>query len=366
MRHYILIQCRKNLKIKICVLIIQILTLGNLQSFGEAPVENSANDPYVVKIYPDGAKIIVRWSELGKALDKGNLHGGAPKIVSYNPSRDGIPPDSKNLYSTAELGSVSNIYGQGNQEQDRQAIHEPVGSVVSTEEFSPYLINKERRIIIGSNEDYGSLEGFTFRAGIGISYQGDLSTSGTDVGQREVAEVDFSPGIRFDLTPGWNFNEYIRLELSTAFVYNQAHSLTINGETYYASNNFGFSSTGLYQVPIMPQITFSLPVCKEVDLFLGGGFGANFVYGMLLGELPDNTLLTDNINSGSSSSWNYAWQLSAGVDWTVMPGLDVEFSYKLLSTINPTIDAWEGDGASQGPTQTFYNSTAAIGLCWRF
>jgi hypothetical protein len=49
-----------------------------------------------------------------------------------------------------------------------------------------------------------------------------------------------------------------------------------------------------------------------------------------------------------------------------MPGLDLEFSYKLLSTINPTIDAWEGGGATQGPTQTFYNSTAAIGLCWRF
>jgi hypothetical protein len=283
MQNNILIAFYINTKFRIILLISLIPILGNLNSFGETNLEKSTNDPYVLKVYPDGTKVIVRWSDIGKAIDNGESHGGAPKIVTYNATRDDNSADSKNLYSSAKAESdlASNIHGQASQEKPHYKIYEPGSSVVTPENFRPSIINEERRIVAGTNEDYGSLEGFTFRAGIGISYQGDLSTSGTYGGQREVAEFDFSPGLRFDLTPGWNFNEYIRLELSTAFIYNQAHSLTIDGETYYASNNFGFSSTGLYQVPIMPQITFSLPVCKEVDLFLGGGFGANFVYGML-------------------------------------------------------------------------------------
>ena len=53
-------------------------------TFAQENIINSPNDPYVVKVYPDGTKLIVRWSEIGKAIDHGESHGGAPKIVSYN------------------------------------------------------------------------------------------------------------------------------------------------------------------------------------------------------------------------------------------------------------------------------------------
>lgn len=363
--------CLIEIKFKISAIFLFFGVVGSFPplAFAQEKIINSSNDPYVVKIYPDGTKLILRWSEIGKAIDHGENHGGSPKIVSYNMSSD-----EKTALKTSVAGAEVAQPGAEDNKSKKDLFggvatyvpYEPKGFGDEDLGFRPSKIMEERRSDAGFNEDYGSIEGFTFRTAIGISYQGDLSTSGTDDGQREVAELDFSPGLRFDLTPGWNFNEYIRLELSAAFLYNQAHSLTINGETYYASNNFGFSSTGIYQVPIMPQVTFSLPVCKEVDLFIGGGFGANFVYVMLVGELPDNTFLTDNFNSGSSSSWNFAWQLTTGIGWTVMPGLDLEFSYKLLSTINPTIDAWEGGNSSTGPTQTFYNSTASVGLAWRF
>ena len=329
-------------------------------TFAQENIINSPNDPLVVKVYPDGTKLIVRWSEIGKAVDHGEGHGGSPKIILYNTS-----PGEKITTKTNKVGMGLPQMGGVENGSEKHALREGTCVHYEAKTLSNEVL-EQRRSDTGTNEDYGPIEGFTFRTSIGISYQGDLSTTGTHEGQREVAEMDFSPGLRFDLTPGWNFNEYVRLELSTAFIYNQAHSLTINNETYYASNNFGFSSTGFYQVPIMPQVTFSLPVCKEVDLFIGGGFGANFVYGMLVGELPDSTFLNNNLNSGSSSSWNCAWQLTTGVGWTVMPGLDLEFSYKLLSTLNPTIDAWEGANLSQGPTQTFYNSTASVGLAWRF
>ena len=57
-------------------------------TFAQENIINSPNDPYVVKVYPDGTKLIVRWSEIGKAIDHGESHGGAPKIVSYNMASD--------------------------------------------------------------------------------------------------------------------------------------------------------------------------------------------------------------------------------------------------------------------------------------
>ncbi|NBS15186.1 MAG: hypothetical protein EBT57_10380, partial [Verrucomicrobia bacterium] len=39
----------------------------------------------VLKIYPDGTKVETSWSELGKTIDNGEGHGGPPKIVPYSP-----------------------------------------------------------------------------------------------------------------------------------------------------------------------------------------------------------------------------------------------------------------------------------------
>jgi len=42
-----------------------------LVALAEPAVTTSTNDPMVMKIYPDGTKIVVRWSEIGKAVDNG-------------------------------------------------------------------------------------------------------------------------------------------------------------------------------------------------------------------------------------------------------------------------------------------------------
>ena len=317
-------------------------------------IVQSPADPYVMKVYPDGTKLLVRWSEVGKAVDHGEKHGGSPKIVAY---------DSKQVPSgpvpVEDSGSKKNMFGG----VPTYVPYDPGQGYKQADAEGLTAIPSARR---SAESDFGPTEGFVLGLGFGPSFQSNLSTSGVDGGVPETGEVNFAPGIRFDLVPGYNLNSYVRFELSTSFIYNQFHSLRINGETYYASNNFGFSSSGLYQIPIIPSVTFRLPVEKEITLYLGGGFGANFVYGTLLGELPDNTFLNSNLNSGSSSSWNYAWNLTTGIDWNVMPGLDLNFGYKCLSTLNPVIDAWEGGDAVQGPTQTFFNHTASLGLTWKF
>jgi len=351
MQHHILCQ-------KVKVILSIFLVLGVVETRGsenQGPqVMQSPADPYVMKVYPDGTKLLVRWSEIGKAVDHGEKHGGPPKIVAY---------DSKQVPSgpapVENSNSKESMFGGA----PTYVPYDPGLADKQTDTVNLDAIASARRSV---ESDFGPTEGFVLGLGFGPSFQSNLSTTGVDGGVPETGEVNFAPGIRFDLVPGYNLNSYVRFELSTSFIYNQFHSLSINGETYYASNNFGFSSSGLYQIPIIPSVTFRLPVEKEITLYLGGGFGANFVYGTLLGELPDNTFLNSNLNSGSSSSWNYAWNLTTGIDWNVMPGLDLNFGYKCLSTLNPVIDAWEGGDAVQGPTQTFFNHTASLGLTWRF
>ena len=53
-----------------CITVILALAAQTL-ALAEQSVATSTNDPMVMKIYPDGTKIIVRWSEIGKAVDNG-------------------------------------------------------------------------------------------------------------------------------------------------------------------------------------------------------------------------------------------------------------------------------------------------------
>jgi len=73
------------------IIVILALTAPTVV-LAEPSVTKSTNDPMVMKIYPDGTKVAVRWSEIGKAVDNGEKHGGSPRIIAYDPGKDGIVP----------------------------------------------------------------------------------------------------------------------------------------------------------------------------------------------------------------------------------------------------------------------------------
>ena len=58
------------------------------------PEDNAVRgtDVKVLKIYPDGTKVEARWSDLGKSIDLGEGHGGSPKIVPYAPGGPSTSP----------------------------------------------------------------------------------------------------------------------------------------------------------------------------------------------------------------------------------------------------------------------------------
>ena len=314
------------------ITIIAILTtaVGSVQAADPA-VTASTNDPMVMKIYPDGTKVVVRWSEIGKAVDNGERHGGSPRIIAYDPGKEGIVP----------IGQAT----------PAQPASEPVSSRLPT---SSSLVAPESTKGIEASpapmsdtESYGPEEGFVLRSAVGASFQQALSGRSGD--GRTYNNFVFQPGIRFDLEPGYNVTDWFRVGLESSFIYNQVHSLNFNNEALYnGSSNLG--NGAFYQVPVIANVTFTYPNEGPIRGYLGGGIGS--AWDILQGSV-------NPLEAYTSYQWNFVWEVTAGFTYNVMPGLDLDIAYKLLSTPNPN---FQGGGHYQAS----FNHTAEIGLAYRF
>jgi len=57
-------------------------------------------DVKVLKVYPDGTKVETKWSDLGKTIDQGTEHGGPPRIIPYAPGAAPASPGMMRPVST--------------------------------------------------------------------------------------------------------------------------------------------------------------------------------------------------------------------------------------------------------------------------
>ena len=317
-------------KYVITLISILAMAVGSVHA-ADPSVTTSTNDPMVMKIYPDGTKVVARWSEIGKAVDNGEKHGGSPRIIAYDPGKEGIVP----------IGQAA----------PAQPASEPVSSRLPT---SSSVVAPESTKSIESTpapmsdtESYGPEEGFVLRSAVGASFQQPLS--GRSGSGRTYDKFIFQPGIRFDLEPGYNVNDWFRAGLETSFIYNQLHSVSTGGSMLYnGAKNLG--NGGFYQVPVLANVTFTYPSDGPIRGYLGGGIG---------GAWDILQASSDPRGAYTSYHWNFVWEVTAGFTYNVMPGLDLDIAYKLLSTPNPNFDG-------QGHYQASFNHTAEIGLAYRF
>ena len=194
---------------------------------GEPSVTSSTNDPMVMKIYPDGTKVVVRWSELGKAVDNGDKHGGAPRIIAYDPGKDGIVPFGQPAAKVSTPSSTPTPMP-------------PSTSVVTPE--SSKTVNSTPSPM-SDTDDYGPMEGFGFRSNVGVAFQQSQSLRVLVDGASVYNSITFQPGIRFDIEPFYNVTDWFSVGVETAFIYNQIHSIETDGDTVYSGGStFGNGS----------------------------------------------------------------------------------------------------------------------------
>jgi opacity protein-like surface antigen len=300
----------------------------------EPAVTTSTNDPMVMKIYPDGTKVVVRWSELGKAVDNGEKHGGAPRIIAYDPGKDGIVPIGQ---PAAKISTPSST----------PTPMPPSTSVVTPE--SSKTVNSTPSPM-SDTDDYGPMEGFGLRTDVGVAFQQSLS--GRESG--DYFTTTFQPGIRFDIEPFYNVTDWFSIGVQTAFIHNTVQSVSTNGDTVYRGNP-DLGNGDLYQVPILLNTRFQFPTEGPIRWFLGGGVGGNWNFASVATQ-HDNGEPYD----ATSFQWNYAFELSTGVCYTICPGFDLNASFKTLCTPNPLGEA------QNGQMKASYNYAAEVGLAWRF
>jgi len=307
--------------------------LAPSMGLAETAVTKSTNDPMVMKIYPDGTKVVVRWSEIGKAVDNGEKHGGAPRIIAYDPGKDGIVPFGQPAAKVSTPSSTPTPMP-------------PSTSVVTPE--SSKTVNSTPSPM-SDTDDYGPMEGFGFRSNVGVAFQQSQSLRVLVDGASVYNSITYQPGIRFDIEPFYNVTDWFSVGVETAFIYNQIHSIETDGDTVYSGGST-FGNGSFYQVPILANVRFQFPNDGPFRGFCGGGVGGvwDFLTVSALGE------------NGTSYQWNYTFQLATGFIYNVAPGLDLETSFKALCTPNPL-----GEGADS-QTKAAYSYTAEVGLAYRF
>jgi len=311
-----------------------LTTLAPIGVFGEPAVTTSTNDPMVMKIYPDGTKVVVRWSEIGKAVDNGEKHGGAPRIIAYDPGKDGIVPIGQPAATVSTPPSTPTPM--------------PSGTSVVTPESSKTVNTTPSPM--SDTDDYGPIEGFGLRTDVGIAFQQSLS--GRESG--DYFTTTFQPGIRFDIEPFYNVSDWFSIGIETAFIHNTVHSVSTNGDSVYRGNP-DLGNGDLYQVPILLNTRFQFPTKGPIRWFFGGGVGGNWNFANVSTQ-HDN----GEPYNATSCQWNYAFELSTGVCYTICSGFDLNASFKTLCTPNPL-------GEDQnGQIKASYNYAAEVGLAWRF
>jgi opacity protein-like surface antigen len=288
------------------------IAISNSFANGATP---SANDPLVMKVYPDGTKVILRWSEVGKSFDNGTAHGGAPKIMAYDPAKDGVVP----------------IGQQQQQEQPQSPKSETSPSVMQQPAATAPQPIKNPATDGETSADMPKESGFYvgFEVGGAVVQDIDFTNDGS-------FSLSLNPGVRFDVPLGYRVNEWFSVEFTPGVIYN-----TMNSLNYQESYGIGGS---LIQVPLLVNFILTIPTGSPWEPVFGGGVGAMY----------SNLTLTE-VGDASSCAWSCGYSGLAGLNYHINKDVSVGFKYKFTGT---TGQNWNDD-LSDFSTNTFTQSVEA-------
>lgn len=263
-------------------------------------VPASANDPMVMKVYPDGTKVILRWSEVGKNLDNGLNHGGAPKIVAYDPSKDGVVPIGEQTRSNTSAANSSSMANSGSS-------NTPM--VSPSKDASPFM-PKDGSWYVGLQN--------------GAAFVSDVNLPG-------VGSLTLNTGYRLDVPLGYRVNEWFSCEFAPGFIYNTVNSVKLNelDPIFDANINLGGS---LIQVPLMINALVTVPTDCPLEPYFGGGVGA--MYSNVKLDLG-NLAFLDPIYEGETAnahSWAFAYSGLAGLNYHIDQDISIGICYKFTGT----------------------------------
>jgi len=189
------------------------------------------------------------------------------------------------------------------------------------------------------------------RTDLGFGFVNNLASSQTLTGSilpgitgtLSNASLAINPGVRFDVAPGYNFNDWLGAEFSAGILYNGldqlngSGSVTMDGSsTPLAVGSGGVALTGRYlQVPALASAVFRWPGQGRWKPFLSTGFG------MAYSQLQINQVGAIQTSDQMAQQFSPAFQVGTGFVWQVSDLVDFNVMYKLLGVINPEYSAFQ-------------------------
>jgi len=308
-----------NLK-KSVFIVLAGAVLANARLFAQTENSGSSTKPstgvnLVTKEYPDGTRQVVRWADLGGgSIDRGESHGGPPKIVPFDPKRDGFVPIGKD-----------------------EALSEPVKSPMVTQVTQPLARPK-------SLETYEP-DALYARFQIGLTVLNDQSIQQVN-GVSSSTNLTFDPGIRGTIELGGDLMEYLALEGNIGVAWN--------------SCNQG-SDAGLFQIPAMIGLLGKYPIEVDGGPKLTPYFGID---GGVEALLYDSLSFVDQGEGGAYSGSPYfispVWQIRTGVMVALQDKWNLVAGYSFMGT-------WGSLGTNSNLNPGFLGtSTIEIGFQTQF
>jgi len=152
----------------------------------------------------------------------------------------------------------------------------------------------------------------------GAVYMQDLQVN---VGTHE--EFKFNTGARADLVVGYKFTRHWSTELDCGVIWNSFDK--------YGDYSFSASKANLYQIPIMVNYLYRLPIGRSFEGFLGAGIGAV----VTVFHIDDSGL------NFQDSDVAFGGQGMAGLNYHLSHQVDLSLTYKFLGT---TTHKWSDEG----------------------
>jgi opacity protein-like surface antigen len=180
---------------------------------------------------------------------------------------------------------------------------------------------------------------FYLKAEAGAAFQQGLAIKGGD-------KMDFDTGFRFDIGPGWQFTPSLAAELEVGVIYNTVDSIgSLPVSSYGGSANF-------YQVPVLANLVFTLPLQGPLRPYIGAGVGG-------VATVVD---LTTPLGEVNDSDFVFGYQALAGVQYALSEHVELGAAYKFLGT---TDHHWSQDSVTLD-TEPTYSHSVLVTLTWKF
>ncbi len=188
--------------------------------------------------------------------------------------------------------------------------------------------------------DQGQVYG---RFDAGANLMNDLEVDGAGL------DLDFDTGMRFDFAGGYKITDAFAVELEVGFACNSVDSFGFYyGQDYDADiSDYGLD-LDLYQIPMLVNLSYTIPLNSPIRPFIGVGAGG-------LAAIASAEMYRFE---EEESAFAFAYQAFAGINYRVSDNFDIGVIYKFMGSSDLEFDSFETDGIGA--------HMIGINLEWRF